>query len=138
MEPKFSLQTKNLNSECTKTQKIGFWWIVSVALLILLYCFRNGISGNDFWWHVKAGEWIWENHTVPQKDIFSWYGMEKEIPWTAHEWLAEVLFYLIYRALGTNGIYIFSFVLAALFLVLMLAEGKKYGKDNLIISGLFL
>lgn len=138
MEPKFSLQTKNLNSECTKTQKIGFWWTVSVTFLALLYCFRDGISGNDFWWHVKAGEWIWENRMVPGSDIFSWYGMEKEIPWTAHEWLAEVLFYLIYRVLGTYGIYLLSFVFAVLFLVCMLAEGKKYAKNNLIISGLFL
>jgi hypothetical protein len=54
--------------------------IILVGLLaVTLLCFSEGINGNDFWWHVKVGEWIVDNGKVPTEDIFSWYGMEKGI-----------------------------------------------------------
>lgn len=39
----------------------------------------------DYWWHLKAGEWIVQNKHVPVNDIFSWYGIENELNWTSHE-----------------------------------------------------
>lgn len=137
MGQKFSLRMKNLNSECTKTEKIGFYWIAAVAVAILLFCFRDGISGNDFWWHVKTGEWISAHGFVPQSDIFSWYGIEKAIPWSAHEWLSEVLFYGIYSRMGEYGIYFFSLTAAMVFLIGLLLAGKTYIEKNLLIGGIY-
>ena len=53
--------------------------IGEAMLAVLLYCFSDGISGNDFWWHVKVGEWIVTHGSVPATDIFSWIGQQHHI-----------------------------------------------------------
>ena len=45
------------------------------GIVVILLCFEEGISGNDFWWHVKTGEWICNNQQIPEYDVFSWYGV---------------------------------------------------------------
>ena len=57
----------------------------------------------------------------------AWYGIEHNIPWTAHEWLAELIFYGIFRFVGEQGIYLFS-MLAALLMVFAVWRGadSKY------------
>ena len=104
------------------------------ALGILIFCFSSGIGGNDFWWHVKAGEYICKYYTVPTKDIFSWVRFEVEIPWIAHEWLSEVIFYGLFRFLGVMGIFWFSLCAAVLMLVLLWNQAKPYLQDNIVIS----
>ncbi|MBR3762096.1 MAG: hypothetical protein IKK59_05080 [Lachnospiraceae bacterium] len=112
--------------------------ILFVAVIsVLLYGFSDGIQGNDFWWHVKVGEWIVQNREIPVKDIFSWYGIEHGIPWTAHEWLSEVIFYLIYHNFHEFGIFIFAFLSAYIMLYLLWRETKKYINQNILICGLF-
>lgn len=111
--------------------------IVFALINIVLYCFSEGISGNDFWWHIKVGEYVLENRTVPTTDIFSWFGTEKGIPWTAHEWLADVIFYLIFNATGEFGIFSLSIICASLIIYLLWQQNKQYIRDNLLISGVF-
>lgn len=89
------------------TEQISIWLLLLALLGIVLSCFSGGISGNDFWWHVKVGEYIFEEGSVPTTGIFSWVGMEKGIEWTAHEWLSELIFYCIHNILGDAGIYFF-------------------------------
>ena len=107
------------------------------VLMVLLFCFKDGISGNDFWWHIKVGEYICDNNTIPTNDIFSWYGMEKNIQWTAHEWLADVIFYFIFSLTGEMGMFIFSVVSAMSLIVLSYFQCKEFAKNNYLVSGLF-
>ncbi len=108
------------------------------TLVILVFCFSRGISGNDFWWHIKVGEWIVENGRVPTSDIFSWYGIEQSLPWTAHEWLAEVILYAVYAALGGVGVYALSFAAAAAMCALLLSVISDRLDRNPLVSGLYL
>lgn len=107
------------------------------VLMVLLFCFKDGISGNDFWWHVKVGEYICDNNTIPTNDIFSWYGMEKNIQWTAHEWLADVIFYIIFSLTGEMGMFIFSVIAATTLIILSYFQCKEFAKNNYLVSGLF-
>lgn len=120
------------------TSILGKAVIFVLITVILIYCFGNGISGNDFWWHIKVGEWICENGSIPKSDIFSWYGMEQEISWTAHEWLSDVIFYLIFHFGDELGIFLFSLAAAFVMLVLIWRQTEQYIMNNLLISGLFL
>lgn len=52
-------------------------------------------ASQDEWWHLKAGKWILEHGRLPRYDIFTYAG--ESLRWHNHEWLAQVLFYSIYR-----------------------------------------
>lgn len=64
------------------------------------------ISDPDFWWHLRTGQLIAQTHAIPHTDPFSFTNSGK--PWVAHEWLSELLIYLLYR-LGSYGLLIFVF-----------------------------
>lgn len=108
------------------TKKRYFMLLISGMMAVLLICFREGISGNDFWWHLKVGEWICKYNTVPRRDIFSWYGVAQGFTWTAHEWLSEVIYWLIYRNSGEGGIFLFSVGMAVLMMVLIVVRIRQY------------
>jgi len=59
------------------------------------------LGSYDFWWHLKAGEYIWETGAIPTTDPFS-FTMQGE-PWTAHEWLFEAAMWAFYRLGGLWG-----------------------------------
>ena len=108
-----------------------------IPIVIIIYCFSSGISGNDFWWHVKVGEYVLDNGAVPATDIFSWYGTELSIEWTAHEWLADVVYYLIHNTLGQIGIFLFSVGSAVALYWCLWRESRKHHSQNILITGLF-
>lgn len=111
--------------------------IITAIAAIMLFCFSTGISGNDFWWHIKVGEFICQNHTVPTTDIFSWIGTQNAISWTPHEWLADVLIYQLFHLAGEIGVFVFSVGCAGAMTFLMWKNCKKYIRYNPLISGLF-
>ncbi len=123
----------------TKKQiEIETWILNGIVLLaamgILIFCFSQGIGGNDFWWHVKAGEFICKNHVVPTEDIFSWVRFETEIPWVAHEWMSEVILYLILNFFGEVGLFWISLGAAGLMLFLLWKQAKPYLLGSVAIS----
>lgn len=107
------------------------------VLTLFAVCFSKGIQGNDFWWHVKVGEWICDNMKIPTNDIFSWYGIEHNLDWTAHEWLSDVVYYLLLRFTGSLGVFLFSVISAFLMLALLWNEAKKYAVKNPVFSSVF-
>jgi hypothetical protein len=60
------------------------------------------VTDADIWWHLRTGQWVVENGTVPTTDPFSAYGHDK--PWVAYSWLFEVFAYALYRAAGFGGV----------------------------------
>lgn len=100
--------------------------LLALTLSVLITFMSNGILGNDFWWHVKVGEYVCNTGIVPQTDIFSWYGIGQNIEWTAHEWLGDVILYRIHALGGDVAIFGFCIFMAALFNVLIWREMKGY------------
>ena len=83
----------------------------SLLARILVYCYAiNAFSyaGADFdlWGHLKFGEDIWQTGAVPKTDPYN-YTFPNHV-WFNHEWLTEVLFYLLYKVFGSTGILIFK------------------------------
>jgi hypothetical protein len=72
------------------------------------------LSDGDFWWHLKTGEYILNHHSIPRVDLYSFTVPGKH--WVAHEWLSEVIFYLIYSRFGFNTlIFLFTVMTVAAF-----------------------
>ena len=131
--------TKNkLSSDkITFTQKSFIAIISSAVMLIILYCFAEGIPGNDYWWHIKLGEWIWKNKSVPTTDVFSWYGIENGLSITVQQWLADVWFYGLQRMFGSIGIFLFSLFSAMGLIFLIIKTNIKKLLINAPFSALF-
>jgi len=79
------------------------WWRASVvaallALAFLLGCFPMGDF--DVWWHLRAGQFILEQGTIPHVDIFTYTNAGG--PWIDVCWLFQVILALLYRAGGVS------------------------------------
>jgi hypothetical protein len=76
--------------------------LIFVLMQVLFMLAVRPITDPDFWWHLRTGQFICETGTIPHADIFSSLFIGRE--WVAHEWLSEVLMYLVHRALGYGGL----------------------------------
>jgi len=71
-------------------------------MIVTLSLFMAGVGDPDFWWHLRIGRWMLDNGRLPSSDIFTF-----TVPghlWTDHEYLTEILMWLVYRAAGTAGL----------------------------------
>jgi len=80
----------------------------------ILYLLRPVIDP-DFFWHLRTGQWIWDNKQLLTKDIFAFTTppgptVIERVILTSY-WLSEVIFYLFYMAGGMNGIVVLRFLL---------------------------
>lgn len=128
---------KSIRKNISNGNYVAKFFVLLGSIVIILYCFSTGISGNDFWWHVKVGEFIAQKGVVPKTDIFSWMRFETTIPWTAHEWLAELIFYEIHANFGDVGIFILSIGLAFFLYYLLWHKAKAELENNILVGGLF-
>jgi hypothetical protein len=82
------------------------------TLAVLIFGIGNGLLyDGDIGYHIRAGEEILKSWKVPTHDIFSFHS--PAIPWTAHEWLAEIIFALAYEFSGLTGVVILASLLLA-------------------------
>lgn len=131
------MKSINQNNASHQDMRFPLMVIFCLALVALLCSFSTGISGNDFWWHVKVGQWIAENGKVPAVDVFSWYGTANQVPWIAHEWLSDVILYWVFSCFGTVGIFVMSVSAAVGMLILLWKQAEKHLAQNILVSGLF-
>jgi len=52
-------------------------------------------------WHIRTGEWILQNHTIPHTDLFSNVTTR---PWFAWEWLFDIGVAKVHAWWGLNGV----------------------------------
>jgi hypothetical protein len=99
--------------------------LAGLAALLLLGWFSPAIYDSDFWWHLKTGQYIVQNHRLPVPDPFAFTTASAPEGYPGefltrhfnltHEWLAQVLFYAIWRMAGLGGIVLLRAVLLTAF-----------------------
>jgi hypothetical protein len=77
----------------------------------------------DYFWHLKAGEYIVGHGAVPHGDIFSFTRAGR--PWVLHEWLFEAVLYAVSSAWGAFGVRALSATLACAALALTWATARR-------------
>jgi hypothetical protein len=109
------------------------WWrsvfsfpVVMGALLVVLMAFtvRSRFSDPDLWWHLKTGEIIWNTHSIPRVDLFSFTAQGH--PWIAQEWLSQLTIYGAYRLGGYTGLMLWLVLLSSLLMIGAYALGTLY------------
>ena len=73
-----------------------------VVFLFLIVGGKDLLGDADTAWHIGIGRYILETGTVPDTGIFSYTAAN--MPWMAHEWLTELIFAVIHKFAGLNGI----------------------------------
>ncbi len=92
--------------------------VEAAPLLLALAVFALGafapavLNDGDTWSHVATGDWILQHGAAPRTDPFSY--SFAGAPWTAHEWLSEILFALAYRIAGWSGVMLLTSAAAGL------------------------
>src|ERR1051326_8356476 len=80
--------------------------LLSAVLLATVFGRPGGLetllTDGDTGWHIRTGEWILDHQAVPRHDLFS-FSMPGA-PWTAWEWLSDVLFARLYRWNGLTAV----------------------------------
>jgi len=69
------------------------------------------LNDGDTFWHLAAGQWMLDHRHVLRTDVFSHTAAGR--PWNTHEWLADVLMALAFRAGGWSGVVILAGMAAA-------------------------
>ncbi len=104
-------------------------------LTIFLYLFFSGktmlLGDGDTGYHIRAGEYILKTFSVPKHDIFSF--LTPAIPWTAHEWLSEVVMALVHRVSGLSGVVFFFACIIAVVYYLLFKVIRSY-KGNIFVA----
>jgi hypothetical protein len=89
--------------------------------IVFLFGRMNGVKtllGDcDTGWHIRTGEWIAANSSVPARDIFS-YSKPGE-PWFAWEWLSDVLFAWLNGHGGLAAVVLLAIALIGITFVLL-------------------
>jgi hypothetical protein len=100
--------------------------VIFIVLVVVFVTALQPITDPDFWWHLKTGEYIVQNHSVPHADVFSQTRLGSE--WVTHEWLSEVFMYGVYRVAGFAGlIVVFALLVTASFWVVYIRFRSRVG-----------
>lgn len=89
---------------------------ISLVFVFIFGMFTARIWDPDFWWHLKTGEYIYTTGSLPENDPFAYTSLPKDplnpdskrikFILTSY-WLSQIIFFLIYKMTGFQGIIIF-------------------------------
>ncbi len=99
-------------------------WLVVILAGFGFYVALVPLVPNDFWWHLKAGELSVTTGRIPTQNLFAWT-LPREHPYVYGAWLAEVLFYLLYRLGGLAWPIFARTVLALAAFALVALEARR-------------
>lgn len=112
----------------TEQKSLSFPPVYSCLLLAFtclvgsVYLFRP-LYDPDFYWHLKTGEWIWQNLSLPQSDPFGVPPLASPSPRNdfilTSYWLIQLILYAFYSLFGMPGIILFRWIAAGLSLALL-------------------
>ena len=95
--------------------------VIALAAVLLFIWFSPEVADSDTWWHLKTGQYILQTHKLPAPDPFAFttatagsaYPAEETVRHfnLTHEWLSQIIFYLVYAAGGFPGMVVFRSLL---------------------------
>jgi len=125
------MQTKKNQQINQENNRIYNWegffktkWIIPFILLVLLVSALSLklLSDQDTGFHLKAGKWIIENHSFPQKDTFT-YTVNNNDYIDLH-WLFQIIIYGIYTIFSYDGLSFFVMLLSLILLILLILRNQ--------------
>jgi hypothetical protein len=112
----------------------GLALLGAVALAILAYLSFSPelFNDGDTSWHLGAGRWMLENGAIPDHDPFSFTFAGK--PWTAHEWLSEIVMAGLFGIGGWNALGLLTATAVAALLFIVGAEARRHWRPTIALA----
>ena len=108
-------------------------------IALIVWLFISGASGwisllgdGDTGWHIRTGQYILEQHSVPTRDLFSF--SRPGAPWFAWEWLTDVTYAVSFQLGGLKAIVLLAGAMIALFATLILRYTLWRGANALVAA----
>ena len=84
----------------------------NILFIILIFCISLFLlifmeSESDYFWHIKTGEYIF-NNGILKNDVFSWTAIGKS--WMSHEWLFELFIFLLKMFFSKYHLMVYGFI----------------------------
>lgn len=122
---------------CKRFFSIGMMLFTLVITGIYL---SRQIYDPDFFWHLKTGQWIWENGSLPYTDPFGIPPFLDSSPRNdfilTSYWLIQLILYGFYSLFGMSGIIVFRWVIAGI--CLMIFAGWTNLRNSFVLMVLAL
>ena len=100
-----------------------------VALFVVLTLFLP-LTDPDYFWHLKAGEYIVSHRALPAGDVFSFTRSGQ--PWVLHEWLFEVVLFGAFATWGAAGVKLLTALLAMATLGVTFVLTRRMGQSPFV------
>jgi hypothetical protein len=107
-------------------------WLVFALVLFTPALLNDG----DTLWQIRTGEWILDHRAIPTVDPFSFTAGARR--WFPHEWLAEVLLAMAFRAAGLKGVMVLCAAAAGLTAAVVLRHLRRFLPGVYAVAGLVL
>ena len=112
------------------------WIVRAIVYLYALTFFAYNTADPDLWGHIKFGGDILAAGGIPQTESFSYTAFGNA--WINHEWLTEVLFFLIYDLTDSTGLLLFKSLLGLLIVHLLSAHYFARSDNHTVYLAIFL
>lgn len=125
--------------EPPETPRYQMVLFAGAVLTVSCFYLLSPVRDNDFFWHLKTGEWILENKRLLTEDIFSYttplpLGTFQHFVLTGY-WLSQLIYAVSYLYAGMEGIVILRFVI---FSALMYCMWSRRKGDPILYASLLM
>jgi hypothetical protein len=105
--------------------------LVAIVFIAIFTMAARVPADSDTWWHVRSGQYIVENLTIPTTDPFS--HTQAGRLWIDHGWLAQIFWYSLYALGGWAAV---ALALAALVTLAFWFVWRQINEANVFVAGL--
>ena len=109
----------------SKSDRILLVFLFASAALLVFY----RIQDYDFFWHIANGKAMVQQGRIINEEIFSY--TRPGTAFSNHEWLAQIIFFIIFNSTGPIGIVTLKTLLVTLLALLLFKTARFYGVDHL-------
>ncbi|QEM68872.1 hypothetical protein FO488_12370 [Geobacter sp. FeAm09] len=108
----------------------------AVLLYTTVFAGMRMLGDGDTGYHIRAGELMLKSGTILHFDPFA--HIRPQLPWTAHEWLAEIIMALCHRVAGLPGVVLLFSLVIAVTNILLFRMLRGRGAGMLLSSAILL
>lgn len=126
-----SMTRSETSHSCLLLGLAALTWTLAVAALEFSYVTADA----DLWGHIYFGADHWQTGKLRETDSYSFTANGQ--PWINHEWLAELIFYLVYHIFGDAGLLLGKLLLGLTVVLMVWRMSTRQAFNPLVGAAVF-